>query len=99
MKSFIRTWQKQDIKDIEKHLIIVGELSSECNHCHEIGIDLHARACPGCGAMFKYMGFRRKLSQAHLQKASEANPRITLIDFEDFKRSIGKRDARNILDI
>lgn len=99
MKAFIRIWQKQDTKDIEKHLIVVGELSSECFNCHDLGIELHARACPGCGAMFKYMGFRRKLTPSHLQKVKDQNPRLILIDFEDFKQSVGKRDARSILDI
>ena len=58
MRGFLRVWQECDLQDIEKYLIVVGELSSECFACHKVGID-----------------------------------------FEDFKKSIGKRDARKLLDI
>lgn len=30
MKSLLRVWQECDLKDIDKHLIVAGELSSEC---------------------------------------------------------------------
>jgi hypothetical protein len=45
------------------------------------------------------MGFRRKLQASHLLKAKEELPDIILIDFDDFKKTLGKRDARNILNI
>ena len=99
MRTFLRTWEEFDLKKIEKCLIVVGELSSECFSCHNVGIDSKAKACPHCGAYFRYMSFRRKLSPAYLNKVKEGLPNIICIDFEDFKKALGKRDARKLLDL
>ena len=95
-KGFIRAWNEFDLIDIEKNLIVVGELSSECYSCHEIGIKTGSRACPSCGAYFKYMGFRRKLQPSYLKKVKEESPSTIMIDFEDFKKCVGKRDAQKL---
>jgi hypothetical protein len=97
MKGFIRQWREFDLKDVQDHLIVVGELSSECYACHEVGLDKTARACPKCKAYFKYMGFRRKLQMSFLKKIKDETPSITLIDFEDLKKATGQNDARKIL--
>ena len=99
LKGWLRLWEEFDLADIEKHLIVVGDLSAECFGCHKVGIDPKARACPGCSAIFKYIGFRRKVQISYLQKVREQRPRIVIIDFDDFKRSLGKRDARKLLDL
>lgn len=99
MKGFLRVWKELDLRDIEKHLIVVGELSSECFSCHKVGLDLKAKTCPNCGVNFKYMGFRRKAQMGFLYKVREEWPEIVFIDFEDFKKALGKRDARKILNI
>ena len=99
MRGFLRVWQECDLQDIEKYLIVVGELSSECFACHKVGIERKAQNCPNCGVYFKYMGFRRKLQMSYLRKMKEEFPQLVFIDFEDFKKSIGKRDARKLLDI
>jgi len=99
MKSFVRVWEEIDLADVEKHLLVVGDLSAECFSCHKVGIDSKARACPDCSAIFKYIGFRRKLQISYLRKVREERPRIVIIDFDDFKKSLGKRDARKLLDI
>ncbi len=99
MSKYIRVWKELDLKDVEKHLIVMGELSSECFNCHKLGIPLRAKTCPECGVTFKYMGFRRKLQPSYLIKAKEELPDIIFIDFDDFKKTIGKRDARDILNI
>ena len=46
MSIFLRVWQEVDLKDIEKRLLIIGELSGECFHCHDfkkIGFKNEAR--------------------------------------------------------
>ena len=99
VKSFTRVWEEIDLADVEKHLLVVGDLSAECFGCHKLGIDSKARACPDCSAIFKYIGFRRKLQISYLRKVREERPRIVIIDFDDFKKSTGKRDARKLLDL
>ena len=98
MKNYLRVWEKCDLIDIEKHLIVMGELSSECYSCHKVGIERRAKTCPECGVSFKYMGFRRRLNPAHLNKFKEDLPDIIFIDFEDFKKVLGKHQARKLFD-
>jgi hypothetical protein len=99
MLGFLRVWQGLEILDIEKHLIVVGELSAECFSCHKIGIDVKANLCPNCATHFKYMGFRRHVDGGYIHRLKEELPHLTFIDFEDFKKLIGKREARKLLDI
>lgn len=98
-KSFIRVWQELDVKDIEQYLIVVGELSAECFACHKIGLPSDSAVCPNCGTGFKYMGFRRKAEQHYLRNVRERLPFITFVEFEDFKKSTGKSEARKLLDL
>lgn len=99
MKGFLRVWTEFNLQDVEKSLIVVGELSSECFSCHKLGIELKSRTCPECKTFFKYMGFRRKVQPNFLKRIKEEQPRLILIDFDDFKRALGNRDARKLLDI
>ncbi|MEI8350141.1 MAG: hypothetical protein WCI77_08315 [Candidatus Omnitrophota bacterium] len=99
MLGFLRVWQGLDIQDIEKHLIVVGELSAECFSCHKIGIDSKSVTCPNCSVQFKYMGFRRHVEGGYIRKLKEELPHLTFIDFEDLKKVIGKREARKLLDL
>ena len=99
LKGWLRLWEDLDLADVEKHLLVVGDLSAECFGCHKVGINSKARACPECSAIFKYIGFRRKLQISYLRKVRDERPRIAIIDFDDFKKSLGKRDARKLLDI
>ena len=99
MRGFIRTWHDFDLNDIGKYLIVVGEVSSECFACHTIGIPSSTKQCPQCGITFRYMGFRRQLTTHYIAKVRAESPYLTLIDFDDFKRGVGKSEARKLLDI
>ena len=99
MKEFIRVWKELDRVEIEKCLIVMGELSAECFACHHIGLDKNTVTCPSCGTHFKYMGFRRKVSSAYLHKLAQEMPYLTFVDFDDLKSAGGKSDARKLLDL
>jgi hypothetical protein len=99
MKDFIRVWKEMDLHDIEKNLIVVGDLSSECYACHSIGLEKTAVTCPNCGTHFKYMGFRRRVTSSFLRKTIQELPYFIFVDFDDFKGSTGKSDARKLLDL
>lgn len=96
MRGLIRVWKEFDLNDIDKNLIVVGELSSDCNACRHVGIDSKAAVCPNCGTPFKFMGFRRRLEPHYLRKMKQELPGTIFIDFDDFKRAVGKRDARDL---
>lgn len=99
IRCLLRVWEELDLQDIEKYLIVVGELSAECFSCHKVGIGIKSNSCPYCGVNFKYVGFRRQLNMSFLNRYKEEFPKMVYIDFDDFKRAIGKRDAIKILDI
>lgn len=99
MRGIVRLWQDVDVTDIEKHLLVVGELSAQCNFCHKIGIDPKLDNCPNCHAHFKYRGFRRKTEPHYLRRVREEHPSAILIDLDDFKRALGKDEARKLLDL
>ena len=99
MREFLRVWKELDVKEIEKALIVMGDLSAECYACHNIGIEKNTVTCPQCGTHFKYMGFRRKVSSGYLKKLSAEMPYLAFIDFDDFKSVTNKSDARKLLDL
>jgi hypothetical protein len=100
MSSFLRIWKQLDIKDIQLHLLVFGELSGECYNCHNIGLSSDTQTCPECMARFKYIGFRRKsVDAATLKRFTEKHPQVTFIDFDDFKKLTSKDQARKLLDL
>lgn len=96
MGHFIRIWQELDIKEIEKNLLVVGELSSRCFSCSHIGIENIVSSCAQCGSKFLYVGFMRPVTSKLLREVKEKLPSAVIIDFSDFKREIGKDKAKNI---
>ncbi len=99
MRGFLRVWQELDIAEIEKHLLVIGELSGECYSCRSIDLETKSKECPFCNTSFKYVGFRRKIDPGYLKRLKEENPHLIFIDFEDFKRVVGKKEAKRLLDI
>jgi hypothetical protein len=99
MKTFLRVWQACDLKSIEQHLFVLGELSGECYRCHAIGLELGDGECPECHVKFKYVGFRRKITLHYVTKFKEQHPTLECIDFDDFKKALSKKEARKLLDI
>lgn len=99
MQGYLRVWKELDLNDIEKYLLVIGELSSECYSCHKVGLEVGINICPNCNTAFKYMGFRRNVDMNYLRKLREQFPYIVFIDFDDFKKMINKRDARNLFNI
>jgi len=99
MKDFIRSWKEMDLAQVEKSLIVVGDLSAECFACHHIGLEKNTITCPNCGTHFKYMGFRRRVTSAFLRRMAQELPYLIFVDFDDFKAAGGKSDARKLLDL
>ncbi len=93
MSEFIRVWQKVDINDISKHLLMVGSATGDCSSCRELGINYSAaKACPKCGTEFRYIASRAK----EIKKIKEKRPDLVFIDFEDYKKMMGLAQARGL---
>lgn len=93
MPDFIRVWKEMEVSDIEKHLLIVGEVTGDCSNCRELGINYSsAKVCPKCGKEFKYIATRFH----EIGKIKQKRPDLIFIDFEDYKKITGKMKARNL---
>ena len=99
--EFLRTFQSYDIEEVQKHLLIMGDLSADCGACRELGIDGYsARQCPKCGAEFKYLSSRRFESNpgerfSLARRMREKRPDLILIDFSDYTKAVGHKKARD----
>ncbi|MDD5069774.1 MAG: hypothetical protein PHV17_03505 [Candidatus Omnitrophica bacterium] len=96
MSVYLREWKQFDVKDVERHLVVVGDLSSSCYPCKHIGIDKGAVQCPQCGVYFKYIAFRSKVRPSQIEKMKESFPQAAMIDFEDFKHAVKSKDANSL---
>jgi hypothetical protein len=93
MSDLIRVWKEMDVSDIEKHLLIVGEVTGDCSSCRELGIEYSsAKLCPKCGNEFKYIATRFH----ETRKIKQKRPDLIFIDFDDYKKAAGKIKAKNL---
>ena len=100
-RELLRTWQYYDIEEVVKHLLILGDVSGDCGACRELGIAyLEARECPKCKTNFKYVTSRRLETHPGerfqiVGRLKEKRPELAFIDYEDYKRTIGRKKARD----
>ena len=100
-QEFLRTWQVFDIEEVEKHLLILGDLTGDCASCRELGIRYQeARECPRCKTSFKYVTSRRLETHPGerfqiVSRLREKRPDLGFIDYEDYKRTLGRKKARD----
>jgi len=97
---YMRIWQRVDIEQIQKHLMIVGDVSGDCASCREVGLKyVEVKTCPQCGVEFKFMSARTagslKSSGAHVRRLKERRPDLTFVDYEDYKNITGAKKARD----
>ncbi len=97
----MRTFQAFDIEEVKQHLLIQGDLSSDCASCRALGIDsASAKNCPQCGTVFKYISSRR--FETHpgerfrlVRRMQEKRPDLKVIDYVDYSNVLGVRKAKN----
>ncbi len=100
-REFLRTFQPYDFEDVEKHLLIMGDLKGDCASCRALGIDSYsAKTCPECGTPFKYVTSRRLESSPGerfqwAKRVRESRPELILIDYSDYQKILGKKKARD----
>ncbi len=100
-RDYIRVFQELDIEDIKNHLILWGDLTSDCASCRMLGIDIStAQNCPQCNTQFKYVTSRRLENQSgerfHLAKRMrEKRPDLLFIDYTDYTKILGQKKARD----
>lgn len=100
-RELLRTWQTYDIEEVARHMLILGDVTGDCGACRELGIAyLEVRECPKCRTNFKYVTSRRL--DAHpgerfqiVGRLRERRPELVFIDYEDYKRTLGRKKARD----
>jgi predicted RNA-binding Zn-ribbon protein involved in translation (DUF1610 family) len=98
---YIRIWQSCVIEEITKHLLIVGDVTADCQNCRELGINYaETRDCPKCGTTFRFIASRNtgKMDVARggtVKRIKDRRPDLTFIDYEDYKEITGKQNARD----
>lgn len=101
MAYYLRIWQACDIEEITKHLLVVGDVTADCQACRELGIDYqNARQCPKCGVTFRFIASRNtgKMDTgrgATVKRIKDRRPDLTFIDYEDYREITGKQSARD----
>lgn len=97
-EKLIRIYKKYNVKEIQKHLLIYGDLSASCGHCNRMGLGLDAAQCPECHAEFQYAAFRNvKAHFPKIQKLISERPQVVIVDFEDYQRTLGALKAEEFL--
>ena len=97
-QKFLKVFKKADIKDVQAHLLIFGDLSAHCAQCQAIDIKFNARVCPQCQTDFKYIAFRNVMHHIpKMYKISEERPDVVFVDFEDYKKNLGAIKAEEFL--
>lgn len=96
----IRVWKEFDLQEIQKHLVIVDDISGYCPQCKKIGIPIQDLAkCPSCGAEFKYMSTQQKQRAgdfSFVMSLCKKLPHLILIDYDDYLRSTSKKKAETL---
>ncbi len=98
--EFLRTWQTYDLEEVQKHLLILGDVSGDCAACRELGIAyLTAKECPRCKTAFKYVTSRRLETHPGerfqiVARLRDKRPDLVFLDYEDYKRTLGRKKAR-----
>ncbi len=101
MSEFLRTWKSYDLEEVEKHLMILGDVSGDCASCRQLGIHyLEAKECPQCKTPFKYVTSRRLETHPgeRFQLAArlrDKRPDLSFIDYEDYRKTLGRKKARD----
>ena len=99
-KQLIRVWTEQDIEDIDKHLLIVGDVCGDCSICKELGLDFSAvNICPHCKTEFKYISSRNAATgtDRRFQEVRRIIARrndLVFVDYEDYKKASGSNKAK-----
>lgn len=102
--EFLRVWRPFDIEAVEKQLLILGDVSGDCGACRELGIAyLDAKECPRCKTVFRYVTSRRLETHPGerfqiVRRLGEKRPDLIFIDYEDYKRTIGRKKARDFFE-
>ena len=100
-KEYIRTYKEWDFNEIQKQILILGDLTATCGACQEIGLKTDEVQCPHCGTYFRFATSRRLESHPGerfklAKKVLEQRPDFVFIDYADYQKILGQKKVRDI---
>ena len=101
MSEYLRVFKTFDIAEVQKHLLIWGDISSDCAACRALGIDAYkATQCPECGTPFKYVTSRRLDTNPGerfqlVRRMFDKRQDLLFIDYTDYSKTLGQKKARD----
>jgi len=97
-QHLLRIYNKFDLDEVKSHLLIYGDLAAQCANCEKMELKLEDHNCSACGTEFKYISFRNVKTQIpKVHKIMAQRPGMKVIDFDDYKREIGAKKAKDFL--
>ncbi|MFC1669399.1 hypothetical protein ACFL20_03350 [Spirochaetota bacterium] len=100
--DYLRIWTEIDIEDIKEHIIMVEDKFGHCPNCKKIGIELKdLKGCPSCNREFKYVTSKdaRDGKFGIVMRTKKKLPNLTFVDYKDYERVTGKKDAQSLFKI
>lgn len=98
--SYIRVWNKLNLDEVSKHLLLIDDLYGTCGNCKHLGLNYTKdKTCPNCQTEFRYIGTSSKNPsdiQKILARIEKDGLEFLLIDREDFNRSRTKDAAKDL---
>ncbi|MCS7205732.1 MAG: hypothetical protein NZ853_08540 [Leptospiraceae bacterium] len=95
---YIRVWEKVDLKEITKHLMIIDDFYGMCANCKEVGLNFvkHTK-CPKCNTEFFYLAPKNKgeigkiLNRIQIEKLP-----FKVIEKEDWEKAISRQQMDSV---
>lgn len=100
--EYMRIWQEVDLEDIKDKIIMVDDILGHCPNCKQIGIDLKdLKKCPSCSREFKYVTSKDAEGGKIdiVLKTKKKLPHLTFVDYTDYIRITGKKEAETLFKI
>ncbi|HOW87731.1 MAG TPA: hypothetical protein P5561_05685 [Candidatus Omnitrophota bacterium] len=104
-QHYLRTFRPFTLEEVKKSLLVIGDLTGNCAACNALGINAYeTKACPECGAVFKYIASRRLESHPSerfrlARRLAEKRPDLILIDYQDYQKAAGDKAARDFFSV
>jgi hypothetical protein len=100
VQTWIRVWAQKDLSEIQKHLLIVGDVKGDCGSCREFGLDYKTvTTCPNCKSEFTYITSRRFESNPGerfqiVKRLGLIRHDLTWVDYDDYRKLTGRQKAQ-----
>jgi uncharacterized Zn finger protein (UPF0148 family) len=98
----LRIWQEISIDEIKEQIVIVDDTFGHCPNCKEIGIELKGLThCPSCSREFNYVTSKEASHGKHdiVVRIRKKLPHMTFVDYDDYIKAVGQKDAQNLFSV